>query len=57
MSFPDDFVFPAVQSMTSVARQIGNAVPPLFAQRIAEALATALDHAGRLSSRRSSQAA
>lgn len=43
MSFPDDFVFPEDQAMTSVARQIGNAVPPLLAQRIAEALSAALD--------------
>jgi len=39
MSFPDDFVFPGDQSMTSIAKQIGNAVPPLLAQRLAEGLA------------------
>jgi DNA (cytosine-5)-methyltransferase 1 len=38
MSFEDDFVLPVDQSMTSIARQIGNAVPPLLAQRIASAL-------------------
>lgn len=43
MSFGDDFVFPEDQSMTSVARQIGNAVPPLLARRIGEALAVHLD--------------
>ena len=43
MSFPDDFVFPEHQAMTSVARQIGNAVPPMLAQRIAESLAVAFD--------------
>lgn len=43
MSFDDGFVFPEHQSMTSVARQIGNAVPPLLARRIAEALAAHLD--------------
>jgi DNA (cytosine-5)-methyltransferase 1 len=43
MSFPDDFVLPADQPMTSVARQVGNAVPPLLAHRLAEALAAALD--------------
>jgi DNA (cytosine-5)-methyltransferase 1 len=47
MSFPDapDFVFPppGEQSMTSVARQIGNAVPPLFARALASALARHLD--------------
>ncbi|HEV2789805.1 MAG TPA: DNA cytosine methyltransferase, partial [Solirubrobacterales bacterium] len=42
-SFGDDFVFPEEQSMTSVARQVGNAVPPLLARRIAEALAAHLD--------------
>jgi DNA (cytosine-5)-methyltransferase 1 len=42
MSFPDDFVFPEHQAMTSVARQIGNAVPPLLARRIAESLADML---------------
>jgi DNA (cytosine-5)-methyltransferase 1 len=42
MSFPDDFVLPEDQSMSSIARQVGNAVPPLLARRIAEALATAL---------------
>ena len=43
MSFPDDFALPEEQAMTSVARQIGNAVPPLLARRIAESLALALD--------------
>jgi DNA (cytosine-5)-methyltransferase 1 len=42
MSFPDDFVLPEDQAMTSVARQVGNAVPPLLARRIAESLAAAL---------------
>jgi DNA (cytosine-5)-methyltransferase 1 len=42
MSFPDDFVLPEEQAMSSIARQIGNAVPPLLARRIAEALAAAL---------------
>jgi DNA (cytosine-5)-methyltransferase 1 len=39
MSFPDDFEFPETQPMTSVAKQIGNAVPPLLASRLASALA------------------
>ncbi len=43
MSFPDDFVLPEDQSMTSVARQIGNAVPCLLAERIATELANCLD--------------
>ncbi len=42
MSFPDDFVLPEDQSMSSIARQVGNAVPPLLARRIAEALASTL---------------
>jgi site-specific DNA-cytosine methylase len=43
MSFRDSFKFPEDQAMTSVARQIGNAVPPLLARRIAEALVVHLD--------------
>jgi DNA (cytosine-5)-methyltransferase 1 len=43
MSFPDDFVFPLDQKWTEIAKQIGNAVPPLFARAIAQALATRLD--------------
>lgn len=42
MTFEDDFVFPLGQSMTSVARQIGNAVPVLLARRIAEAVGAQL---------------
>ena len=47
MSFPDSFEFPMArdQSMTSVARQIGNAVPPRLASSIATALASHLDAA------------
>lgn len=45
MSFPDDFKLPESQSMTSIARQLGNAVPPLLAGRIAEALCSVLDRA------------
>lgn len=43
MSIPDDFVFPEEQTMTAVAKQIGNAVPPLLARRIAESLADHLE--------------
>lgn len=43
MSFPDDFEFPEEQSMTTVAKQIGNAVPPLLARTLAEAVAVSLD--------------
>ncbi len=39
MSFEDSFVLPTDQSMTSIARQIGNAVPPLLARRLGKALA------------------
>lgn len=45
MSFPDDFQLPDDQSMTSIAKQIGNAVPPLLARRLAETLATHIDTA------------
>ncbi len=47
MSFPDDFVFPLDQSMSRIAKQIGNAVPPLLARAIAEGIAETLDtHSG-----------
>jgi DNA (cytosine-5)-methyltransferase 1 len=39
-TFPDDFAF--VGSRRSVQAQIGNAVPPLLARRVAEALAVVL---------------
>jgi DNA (cytosine-5)-methyltransferase 1 len=43
MSLPDDFVLPADQKWTEIAKQIGNAVPPLLAEAIANALADGLD--------------
>ena len=46
-TFPDDFAFPAHQSMTSVAKQIGNAVPPLLAERLAEGLLERLHELSR----------
>jgi DNA (cytosine-5)-methyltransferase 1 len=49
MSFPDDFVLPEDQAMTSIARQLGNAVPPLLARRVAESLAVALARRSGLS--------
>jgi DNA (cytosine-5)-methyltransferase 1 len=45
MSIPDDFELPEDQSMTAIARQIGNAVPTLMAQRFGEAIAIATDAA------------
>lgn len=45
MSFPDDFIFPEDQSMTSIAKQIGNAVPPTLARHIGEAVAEHLARA------------
>ena len=39
MGFPDDFVLPTDQSMTSISKQIGNAVPPPLAQHLGRALA------------------
>lgn len=47
MSFPDDFVLPTDQSMTTIAKQVGNAVPPLLAQRLAEALLDRLEASDR----------
>lgn len=43
MSFPDGFELPEEQPMTTVAKQVGNAVPPLLARSIADALAAQLD--------------
>jgi DNA (cytosine-5)-methyltransferase 1 len=39
MSFPTDFSLIEEQSLTSVGRQVGNAVPPKFAEAIAAAVA------------------
>jgi DNA (cytosine-5)-methyltransferase 1 len=57
MSFPDSFAFPETQSMTSVAKQIGNAVPPDLAARIANSLAARLGTAGRSGSREAERTA
>jgi DNA (cytosine-5)-methyltransferase 1 len=45
MTLSDNFVLPEHQSMTSVAKQIGNAVPPLLAASVAATLAEHLDQA------------
>ena len=50
-SFPDDFIFSSNQSMISVARQIGNAVPPILAAAIARAVRTQMAQLGRGSSK------
>lgn len=47
MSFTDEFVFPEHQPMTSVAKQIGNAVCPTLARRVGEAIAAHLRVADR----------
>lgn len=46
MGFPDDFAF--VGSKTEIAKQIGNAVPPLLAAAIATAVQSVLSHSGAL---------
>ena len=46
-TMPDDFVLPQDQAMTSIARQVGNAVPCLLALRIAEPIAAAIVTARR----------
>lgn len=46
-SFPDSFVFPEGQSMVSVARQVGNAVPPKLANALARAIREHLWEHGR----------
>ena len=45
MSIPDDFILPEDQPMTAIARQIGNAVPTLMAQRFGDAISAAMDAA------------
>lgn len=51
MSFPDGFVFPEEQSMTAVAKQIGNAVPPTLARAIGDALAEHLAARARVATK------
>jgi DNA (cytosine-5)-methyltransferase 1 len=41
-SFPDSFVFPEGQTLYSVGRQIGNAIPPLLAEAIGKAVVASL---------------
>jgi site-specific DNA-cytosine methylase len=48
MSFGDEFHFPEHQPMTSVAKQIGNAVCPRLAEHIARQLASALHGESRV---------
>ncbi|WP_353866744.1 DNA cytosine methyltransferase [Svornostia abyssi] len=50
MSFPSHHKLPEDQPMTAMARQIGNAVPPLMARRLAEPIAGLLDEAASESS-------
>jgi DNA (cytosine-5)-methyltransferase 1 len=52
MSFPDDFKLPETQSMTTIAKQVGNAVPPLLALRVAQALEEHLDARANRSTQR-----
>jgi DNA (cytosine-5)-methyltransferase 1 len=46
-SFPDHFRFPANQSMVSVARQVGNAVPPGLAVAVARAVSEGIPRRSR----------
>lgn len=52
-TFPDSFEFPPGQSMVSVARQIGNAVPPRLAAALARAVIEHLQEHGRDPARQS----
>jgi DNA (cytosine-5)-methyltransferase 1 len=52
MSFPDDFIFPDGHKWTEVAKQIGNAVPPVLATAVAHVLAESLDIANQSARRR-----
>lgn len=54
MSFPDSFEF--IGSKTEIARQIGNAVPPRFAMRIANYVLEVMD-ARKINSIKSESAA
>lgn len=45
MGFPDGYKW--IGSKTSIARQIGNAVPPPFAEALGKTVAQALKHSGR----------
>ncbi|MBS1862162.1 MAG: DNA cytosine methyltransferase [Actinobacteria bacterium] len=58
MTFPDSFEFlgPEEQSMTSVAKQIGNAVPPQLARTIANSIADALSRMDEVGQQRGSLA-
>jgi DNA (cytosine-5)-methyltransferase 1 len=55
-SFPDWFRWPLSQSMTSVARQIGNAVPPTLAFAVAQSVLEHLVEVGVASMRHRRQA-
>lgn len=53
-SFPDKFVF--IGSNVSIARQIGNAVPPLLGKKIAEKVVVMLDRANIVPAERQHEA-
>lgn len=55
-SFPDSFVFPNDQTLYSVGRQIGNAIPPRLAEAIGKAVLESLSAAPGLPRRRRSRA-
>jgi DNA (cytosine-5)-methyltransferase 1 len=52
MSFDDDFVLPTHQPMTTVAKQVGNAVPPMLARAVADSIAESLDETARAAASR-----
>ena len=55
-SFPDSFVFPDNQTLYSVGRQIGNAIPPRLAEAIGKAVVQSLSTAPQMARRRRSRA-
>jgi DNA (cytosine-5)-methyltransferase 1 len=55
-SFPSDYIFPSKFGKAVIATMIGNAIPPIFVQRQAEAICRYLDEAAAKPVRRKTRA-